>query len=104
MLNSGDIAWVLSATALVMIMTPAVGFFYGGLVRRKNLVSTIVQCFIIFAVVSLVWALWGYSLAFSTSLNGIVGDLSNVGLNDVGVAQSVICCDNPSAFVLRFSA
>jgi len=58
-LDSGDIAWVIAATALVMIMTPALGFFYGGLVRRKNLVSTIAQCFAIFAVVSLVWALWG---------------------------------------------
>ncbi len=56
-LDSGDIAWVIAATALVMIMTPALGFFYGGLVRRKNLVSTIAQCFAIFAVVSLVWAL-----------------------------------------------
>ena len=62
--SSGDIAWVLTATALVMLMTPALGFFYGGLVRKKNLVSTIVQCFIIFAVISIVWALWGYSLVF----------------------------------------
>jgi Amt family ammonium transporter len=88
MLNSGDIAWVLTATALVMIMTPAVGFFYGGLVRRKNLVSTIVQCFVIFAVVSLVWALWGYSLAFAPSINGIIGDLSDLGLNNVGAAPN----------------
>src|SRR5438034_641271 len=60
--DSGDIAWVVAATALVMIMTPALGFFYGGLVRRKNLVSTIAQCLTIFAVVSLVWALWGYKI------------------------------------------
>ncbi len=57
-IDTGDVAWVLAATGLVMLMTPALGFFYGGLVRRKNLVSTIVQCMIIFAVVSLVWALW----------------------------------------------
>ena len=88
MLNPGDIAWVLTATALVMIMTPAVGFFYGGLVRLKNLVSTIVQCFVIFAVVSLVWALWGYSLAFAPSINGIIGDLSDLGLNNVGAAPN----------------
>ena len=68
--NSGDIAWVLTATALVMLMTPALGFFYGGLVRKKNLVSTIAQCFIIFAVISLIWALWGYSLAFGPSIGG----------------------------------
>jgi Amt family ammonium transporter len=104
-----DIAWVLTATALVMIMTPALGFFYGGLVRRKNLISTIVQTMTIFAVVSLVWALWGYSLAFAPSLNGIVGDLSKFGLNGVGQAP------NPSysnvipellyfAFQLKFAA
>lgn len=87
MLNSGDISWVIAATALVMIMTPAVGFFYGGLVRVKNLVSTIVQCLAIFAVISLVWAVWGYSLALGgASLGGIVGNLSDLGLNNVGYA------------------
>jgi Amt family ammonium transporter len=89
LLNSGDIAWVIAATALVMIMTPAVGFFYGGLVRRKNLVSTIVQCLAIFAVISLVWAIWGYSLALGGASNkGIIGDLSDFGLADVGVAPN----------------
>ena len=89
LLNSGDIAWVTAATALVMIMTPAVGFFYGGLVRRKNLVSTIVQCLAIFAVISLVWALWGYSLALGGSSNkGIIGDLSDFGLIGVGEAPN----------------
>ncbi len=88
MLNSGDIAWVAAATALVMIMTPALGFFYGGLVRRKNLVSTIVQCLAIFAVVSLVWALWGYSLALGPSVKGVIGDLSDIGLNNVGTAPN----------------
>jgi ammonium transporter, Amt family len=88
-LDSGDIAWVLTATALVMIMTPALGFFYGGLVRRKNVVSTIVQTLIIFAVVSLVWALWGYSLAFAPSVGrGIIGNLSYLGLNNVGAAAN----------------
>lgn len=88
MLNSGDIAWVIVATALVMIMTPALGFFYGGLVRKKNLVSTIVQCFAIFAVISLVWALWGYSLALGPSLYGFIGSLADVGLNNVGLAPN----------------
>ncbi len=83
-LDSGDVAWVIAATALVMIMTPALGFFYGGLVRRKNLVSTIVQCLAIFAIVSLVWALWGYTLALGPSFNGVIGTLSNFGLNNVG--------------------
>src|SRR5208283_1241477 len=85
--DSGDIAWVIAATALVMIMTPGLGFFYGGLVRRKNLVSTIVQCMAIFAVVSLAWALWGYTLAFGPSaLWGFIGNFKFFGLAGVGAA------------------
>ena len=83
-LNSGDVAWVSAAAALVMLMTPALGFFYAGLVRKKNLVSTLVQCLAIFAVVSLVWALWGYSLAFGADWHGFVGNLANFGLSGVG--------------------
>ena len=107
MIDSGAVAWVLAATALVMLMTPAVGFFYGGLVRRKNLISTIVQTLTIFAVVSLVWALWGYSEAFAPSVNGIVGDLSKVGLNGVGYApltNQVIPELLYFAFQLKFAA
>ena len=109
MLDTGDIAWVLTATALVMIMTPAVGFFYGGLVRRKNLVSTIVQTMTIFAVVSLVWALWGYSLAFAPTINGVVGDLSKAGLVNVGAAPNPVYSNTiPEllffAFQLKFAA
>ena len=84
--NSGDTAWVIMASALVMLMTPALGFFYGGLVRRKNIAYTIVQCFAIFAVVSLVWAFWGYSLAFGPSMSGYIGNLDKALLNNVGVA------------------
>jgi Amt family ammonium transporter len=108
-LNAGDIAWVASATALVMLMTPALGFFYAGLVRKKNLVSTLVQCFTIFAVVSLVWALWGYSLAFGPSVNGFIGDLSLAGLNNIGIyTTSVYAPEIPEllffAFQLKFAA
>src|SRR5512142_923778 len=78
--NGADIAWVLMSTALVMLMTPALAFFYGGLVRRKNLVSTLVQCIIIFAVVSLVWLFVGYSLVYGSSIGGIIGNLSFAGL------------------------
>lgn len=84
-MTAGDIAWVSTATALVMLMTPALGFFYGGLVRRKNLVSTLVQCLVIFAVVSIIWAVLGYSLVFSPSMSGVIGDFSLVGLNSVNV-------------------
>ncbi len=89
-LNSGDIAWVSAASALVMLMTPALGFFYAGLVRRKNLVSTLVQCLAIFAVASLIWALWGYSLAFGPSIGGFIGDLSRAGLANVGVMPNYL--------------
>lgn len=82
--NSGDVAWVAAASALVMLMTPALGFFYAGLVRKKNLVSTLVQCLAIFAVVSIIWALWGYSLAFGPSIKGVIGDFSYLGLKGVG--------------------
>jgi ammonium transporter, Amt family len=107
LIDEAAVAWVLAATALVMLMTPAVGFFYGGLVRRKNLISTIVQTLTIFAVVSLVWALWGYSEAFAPSINGIIGDLSKVGLNGVGAAplgNQVIPELEYFAFQLKFAA
>ncbi len=83
--NAADIAWVLTSTGLVMLMTPALAFFYGGLVRRKNLVSTLVQCIVIFAVVSLVWFFWGYSLVFGPSIGGVIGNLSLAGLNGITI-------------------
>ncbi len=109
MFDTGDIAWVATATALVMIMTPALGFFYGGLVGRKNLVATIVECLMIFSVVSLVWALWGYSLTFGTpSFNGFIGNLSNLGLFGVGANPSAYQPLIPAllyfAFQLKFAA
>lgn len=84
-MSGADVAWVTVSTALVMLMTPALAFFYGGLVRKKNLVSTLSQCLAIFAVVSLVWAVWGYSLAFAPSAygSGFIGDLSKVGLINI---------------------
>jgi Amt family ammonium transporter len=105
----GDIAWISTATALVMLMTPALGFFYAGLVRKKNLVSTLVQCLIIFAVSSLVWTFWGYSLTFGNSINGIIGDLSLLGLNGIGVNTiSPYATQIPEllffAFQLKFAA
>jgi len=83
-INSGDTAWVLVATALVMVMTPAVGFFYGGMVRRKNVVSILKQSFVILAIVSLQWVLVGYSLVFGKDIHGIIGGLGFVGLRNVG--------------------
>jgi Amt family ammonium transporter len=105
----GDIAWISTATALVMLMTPALGFFYAGLVRKKNLVSTIIQCLIIFAVSSLVWTFWGYSLTFGTSVGGVIGDLSLAGLNNIGIyTVSPYATQIPEllffAFQLKFAA
>ncbi len=83
MLNAADISWIMVATALVMFMTPGLGFFYGGLVRQKNILSTIIQCMVIFAVVSIVWALWGYTLVFGPTIGGWIGNLSNFALSGV---------------------
>ncbi len=88
MLNASDISWIMVATALVMFMTPGLGFFYGGLVRRKNILSTIIQCIVIFAIVSIVWALWGYTLVFGPTIGGFIGSLANFGLNGVGAAPN----------------
>src|SRR5437588_6833917 len=84
-INAGDTAWLLTSAALVMLMTPALGFFYGGLVRRKNVLSTLMHSWFILALISVQWMLWGYSLAFSPDTGmGIIGGLSWVGLNGVG--------------------
>jgi Amt family ammonium transporter len=72
--DSGNVAWMLTATALVMLMTPGLAFFYGGMVRGKNVISTLLQSFIALAVVSLVWVVVGFSLVFGDSLGGVVGD------------------------------
>ena len=84
--DTGDTAWVLTASALVLLMTPGLAFFYGGLVRRKNALATIMQSFIIIGLISVQWVLWGYSLAFSPdAFMGLIGGLSWVGLQNVGV-------------------
>jgi ammonium transporter, Amt family len=84
-MNSGDTAWVLMSTALVLLMTmPGLAFFYGGLVRRKNVLSILMQCFIILCVISIQWVLFGYSLAFGPDFHGIIGNLSWAGLRGVG--------------------
>ena len=88
-MDSGHTAWMLTASALVFFMTPGLAFFYGGLVRVKNLVNTIMYSFISIAVVSIVWVLWGYSLAFGDGggLNWFVGDLSMIGLHGIPFAS-----------------
>jgi len=85
-INSGDTAWMLASTALVMLMTPAVGFFYGGMVSSKNVISVIKQSMIILALISVQWVLFGYSLAFGPDVLGVIGNLDFFGLRGVGYA------------------
>ena len=84
MINAGDTAWVLISTALVILMTPAVGFFYGGMVRKKNILSTVMMCFAVLIVLSLQWFIIGFTLAFAPSIRGIIGRLDWLGLIGVG--------------------
>ena len=84
MINSGDTAFVLISAALVMLMTPALAFFYGGIVRRKNVLGILMQCMAILALVSIQWVLFGYSLSFAPG-NAILGSLKWFGLNGVGL-------------------
>jgi Amt family ammonium transporter len=83
-MNQADTAWMLVSTALVLLMTPALAFFYGGLVRSKNALNTMMMSFVSLGFVGVVWALLGYSLAFTTG-NAWLGDLSNAFLNGVGI-------------------
>lgn len=87
-LNSGDVAWVLCASALVLFMTPGLAFFYGGMVRRKNVLNTLMSSLFIMGLASVMYVLVGYSLSFGGNLGGIVGDLRWFGLNGVGLAPN----------------
>src|SRR5947209_10700655 len=96
-ISAGDTAWLLASAALVMLMTPALGFFYGGLVRRKNVLATIMHSFFILALISVQWVLWGYSLAFgpdvhgrigNLDVHGLTGSLAWLGLNGVGLTPN----------------
>lgn len=85
MIDSGATAFILVCTALVMLMTPGVGLFYGGLVRRKNFISMIALSFIAFALVSIQWVVCGYSLSFGADINGLIGGLEYAFLQGVGM-------------------
>lgn len=84
-IDTGDTAWMLASAALVLLMTPGLGLFYGGMVRTKNVLGTIMQSFIIIALITVQWILWGYSLAFGPDVGGIIGNLSWFGLQGVGL-------------------
>lgn len=82
-MNSGDTAFMIVATAMVMLMTPALALFYGGMVRSKNVLSTIMQSFICLGVVTIIWVVYGYSMAFGTDIGGIIGGMDYFMLKDV---------------------
>ncbi len=107
-INSGDTAWVLASTALVMLMTPGVGLFYGGLVRSKTVVSMIGLSFLAFALASIQWILFGYSLAFGMDVSGIVGGFNYFAMNGVGMGEAPLAPNIPAliyaAFQMVFAA
>ena len=86
--NSGDTAWILACCALVLLMTPALAFFYGGMARRKNVLSTLTLSFVFMALIGVQWVLYGYSLAFGEDIGGFIGGLNYLGLTGVGGAPN----------------
>ncbi len=99
--NSGDISWMLISSALVLLMTPGLAFFYGGLVRRKNILGVLMQCFMAMAVISLQWVLFGYSLSFAPG-NGFIGGLKYIGLNNVGMEPAPYAPNIPHQLFMIF--
>jgi len=85
-ISAGDTSFILVSAALVMLMTPGLAFFYGGMVRRKNVLATVMHSFVAVAIISLQWVLWGYSLAFGPDFKGVIGSLAWFGLRGVGTA------------------
>ncbi len=106
-IDSGDTTWVLVSTALVLVMTPALAFFYGGMVRKKNILSTLNLSFIMICLISLQWVIYGYSLAFGSDVGGLVGSLEFLGFNGVGVDPAAIAPTIPhmlfAAFQMMFA-
>jgi Amt family ammonium transporter len=89
-INQADTVWILISSALVMLMTPGVALFYGGMVRRKNLLSTMMMSFVCLGLVGILWILYGYSLSFGADHAGIIGGFDFLGLNNVGQQPSMV--------------
>ncbi|MEE8372498.1 MAG: ammonium transporter [Dehalococcoidia bacterium] len=90
MISAGDTTWILVSSALVMLMTPGLALFYGGMVRQKNLLSTMMMSFVLLGVIGVLWAVYGYSLAFGPDWGGVIGKLDFFGLMGVGQEASAI--------------
>ena len=93
-MNTGDVAWILLCSALVLLMTPGLALFYGGLARSKNAASTIMHSLMSMGIVGVVWVLWGYTLAFGPDLGKLIGDFSYLGLNGVSASEPGPYADN----------
>jgi Amt family ammonium transporter len=107
MMNTGDTAFMLIATAMVMVMTPALALFYGGLVRRKNVLATTMQSFVCLGIISVLWVVYGYSLAFGPDVGHFIGNLDHVFLKGVGLEAGPYSATIPAllfcAFQLMFA-
>jgi Amt family ammonium transporter len=102
MVNSGDTAWILMSTGLVMLMTPGLAFFYGGLVRTKNVLSTIMHSWFILALVSVTWVVFGYTLAFGPSQGGLIGGLDHLFLRGIGAEPGAYATTIPSMLFVSY--
>lgn len=100
-MNTADITFIIVSTAMVFFMTPGLALLYGGLARKKNVITMLLQCFIAIGVVSVVWAVCGFTLAYGNSVNGLFGDMSYAFMHNVGLAPNAVCDNIP--FLLFFS-
>ena len=101
--NSADIAWIIVATALVFLMTPGLAFFYGGMVHRKNVLSTMIKSLIATGVVSVVWVVVGYSLCFGDDIGGFIGNpASHLFFKNVAIRRALESCSHYSSYTFCF--
>ncbi len=104
-INSGDTAWMLAATALVLLMTPGLAYFYGGMIDTKNIISTMLQSFIAMGVISVLWIVVGFSLAFGEDIGGVIGNPASFFMfqNVLGRKTLVIGADDSFSVVCILS-
>src|ERR671937_1279206 len=101
-ISSGDTAWLVASAALVMFMTPGLAFFYGGLVRAKNVLGTVMQSFVALGLVTVLWALVGYTLAFGPDKGLVIGGLNFAGLAGVGAKANGLAPTVPASAYMAF--
>lgn len=101
-MNTGDTAFMMVATALVMLMTPGLALFYGGMVRSKNVLSTVMQSFICLGLISIIWVVYGYSMSFGPDVGGFVGNLDWVGLKGVSTSPGPYADSIPDLLFVAF--